>query len=435
MARQHYLSWMPLLSAFNILLCLLSSTNAQVPIQNSLSENEGLQNTLFSSSDVFTVLGSTKFPRPIDMLTGKNASIVLEPAFGIHRPDQDAVMAYAEGYELIHYLAFIESLKGTGFRGDIVLAVSALPLLREGVEEYLRGCDTCVIYAIDFTCSDDGFQTMSSRTQDNGGRMSFQMCKLDYIYGVPHPLSRKLEPVLDPREGRVVATSRYELYWIWTVRYHSHSWIMLLDARDAYFQLNPFQDLPRTSSTQKVKDGLLYFFGENTNQTRLGKSPKNRKWLERAYSLGVVSYLAEKPTICSGSTMGEQIALEVYLRAMVNEWDETHTLQKGADQGFHNYLYYSNKLANAPEIRSIYVFDQGKGIINNLGALRGLKLVDLGLYDLDTHYVYNWDGRLSPVVHQWDRDKVLYGYTTDYRFPATEISWKEKKSNKPLSFF
>ena len=45
-------------------------------------------------------------------------------------------------------------------------------------------------------------------------------------------------------------------------------------------------------------------------------------------------------------------------------------LQKGADQEFHNYLYYSNKLVNVAAISSITVLAQGKGSINNVGALR-----------------------------------------------------------------
>lgn len=68
--------------------------------------------------------------------------------------------------------------------------------------------------------------------------------------------------------------------------------------------------------------------------------------------------------------MGEQIALETYLRAMVSESDETQVKLMGADQGFHNYLHYSNKLANAETIGNVTVFGQGLGTMNNLGAMR-----------------------------------------------------------------
>lgn len=53
------------------------------------------------------------------------------------------------------------------------------------------------------------------------------------------------------------------------------------------------------------------------------------------------------------------------------------------------------------------VWEQGKGIINNLGALRTKAFEDWGFYNPATSEVYNWDGNLSPVVHQFDRDKHL----------------------------
>lgn len=128
--------------------------------------------------------------------------------------------------------------------------------------------------------------------------------------------------------------------------------------------------------------------------------------------------------------MGEQIALEAYLRAMCNEWDETHIAMKGADQGFHNYLYYSGKLANCKQIRAIEVFDQGRGIINNLGALRDLKLRDIGAYNPSDGLVYNWDKTVSPVVHQWDRDKELFHLTEERTFKKMKRDWYEKQKHK-----
>jgi hypothetical protein len=122
-----------------------------------------------------------------------------------------------------------------------------------------------------------------------------------------------------------------------------------------------------------------------------------------------LEFLADKPTVCSGSTMGETVALEAYLRALVNEWDECILHMKGADQGFHNYLYYTNKLRNVEQIRSIEVFQQGRGVINNLGAMRDKKLIELGIFDTaGNHTILEWDGTPSPVVHQWDRDADLF---------------------------
>jgi hypothetical protein len=162
-------------------------------------------------------------------------------------------------------------------------------------------------------------------------------------------------------------------------------------------------------------------------------SKKNRKWLTQAYGEIVANAMQDKPTICSGSTMGEQVAIETYLRAMVGESDETGVKLMGADQGFHNYLHYSNKLANAKTIRSILVQDQGSAIINNLGALRTKELEEWGNGKLvetrgKSVRVLNWNGELSPVVHQFDRHKLLsiYWYKTktlDYR-----VKWEAEQS-------
>ena len=92
------------------------------------------------------------------------------------------------------------------------------------------------------------------------------------------------------------------------------------------------------------------------------------------------------------------------------------------------YLYYSRKLSHANEIRRIVVWEQGRGIINNLGALRIKRLKDWGIYSDETHQVYNWDGTPSPVCHQWDRDHDLHGYVFGKRHRAWKKEWEEHKN-------
>jgi len=116
------------------------------------------------------------------------------------------------------------------------------------------------------------------------------------------------------------------------------------------------------------------------------------------------------------------VAIETYLRALVNEHDECNIRMTGSDQGFHNYLYYSGKLLHASTIRRIVVWEQGRGIINNLGALRTRRFSEWGFYNEGTHEVFQWDGRtLSPVVHQWDRDPHLHGYMVKQK----QREWRE----------
>lgn len=386
----------------------------------SPKRKETYDSNLFETSPKIEVVGPTEFPLPIRNLNtdGRKASVIVTPTFGTHRADADAIFAYAEGYTLPYYMIFLESLKETGYDGDVVLAIAHDSYLREGVKDYLldyisqahetKGVPNLIVYQIDLDCdgTEDGKRDMNDKTNMAS---IFQMCRLDHVYGYRDPATNTTVPLKDSREGRVVATLRYEWYWIWSLQYNAHSWIMLIDARDTYFQTNPFVNLPRSKNHQ----GLLYLFGENADATRLGKSKKNNSWLRIGYGRAVIAALRYKPVICSGSTMGEQIAIETYLRALINEHDECSIRMTGSDQGFHNYLYYSGKLLNAKTISRVVVWEQGRGIINNLGALRGDSLTNWGMRDPVTSKVYQWDGAtLSPVLHQWDRDKDLDGFVS-----------------------
>mmetsp|Transcript_44010 Transcript_44010/g.106710 ORF Transcript_44010/g.106710 Transcript_44010/m.106710 type:complete len:452 (-) Transcript_44010:181-1536(-) len=408
--------------AFLIALSLLILFNDLVVEGKGAFEpviKEDSSSELFEIAHEIAVSPPTYFPKPTWLLNDPDAVVVAEPTIGKHRPEQDVVMAYAEGYSLPYYMCFIETLRETGFDGDIVLAIASYDLLEKNVLDYLKTKENVVVYIYELHCLQSDGVTFGKRISKKGSLDIFQFCVLDDVYGWKDEDGNVVKTAKDLRPPRVVATLRYEWYWIWAQYYDPTSWIMLVDARDSFFQTNPFEGLPRN------QDGLLYFFGENAEATRLGKSTKNKNWLLRGYGEETLNALRDKPTICSGSTMGEAQAIETYLRAMVNEWDETDCAMTGLDQGLHNYLYYSGKLSNSASISKLVVWEQGKGIINNLGALRTKTFEEWGFYDPETHQVYNWDGTLSPVAHQWDRDKHLHSYYQQKRFREWTASFKD----------
>jgi hypothetical protein len=382
---------------------------------------ESSSSELFEIAHEIEVSAPSQFPKPTKIFNDSSVVVVAEPAFGKHRADQDVVMAYAEGYELPYYMSFIETLRKTGFDGDIVLAIADYSLLAVNVVDYLKGQENVVVYIHELHCYESDGITPSPRIMKRGSLDVFQMCHLHDVYGWRDEQGNVIKKAKDPRIGRVVATLRYEWYWIWAMQYNPNSWIMLLDARDSFFQRDPFEGLPRN------QNGLLYFFGENSEVTSLGTSRKNMNWLLRSYGAATLNALKKKPTICSGSTMGEQVAIETYLRALINEWDETDIKMTGADQGFHNYLYYSGKLTNSATISKLVVWEQGKGIINNLGALRTKKFSEWGFYNEATSEVFNWDGTLSPVVHQYDRDAHLHKRFVGQLFREWKDEYERKK--------
>jgi hypothetical protein len=310
-----------------------------------MEDEDSLSSNLFTPPDEIQVLAPSQFPKPTHLITNgpPDVTVITEPVFGTHRADKDAIFAYAEGYGLEYYMIFLETLADTGFEGDFVMAISEPAMIQPDVMEYLQYQNRVhvVIYNNELSCLNvDGTPGGKRRNMPQGGLDVFQMCQLRDVYGWKDKATGKVTGVAqDPRTHRVVATLRYEWYWIWAEQYNPNVWILLIDARDSFFQSDPFAHVPPRQSLNP-KDGLLYFFGENHEATRLGKSTKNKNWLRNAYGDEILNALQDKPTICSGSTMGEQIALETYLRALVNEWDETDIEMTGADQGFHNYLYY-----------------------------------------------------------------------------------------------
>ncbi len=188
----------------------------------------------------------------------KGTHVILKPTFGAHRHHVDAIFGLAEGYDIRIYLLFIESLKDTGFNGDLVLSVSAIGSLKDGVEDYLRSFQldegeeglNVVVYTVTWDCYD------GSGNKAVGAKEGMRMCELVGMYGN----DTDNEAIKDPREARPVATARFELYWAWSQYYDTHNWIMLIDTRDAHFQLNPFAVVDHTDTDENKDDGLLYFF-------------------------------------------------------------------------------------------------------------------------------------------------------------------------------
>ena len=100
---------------------------------------------------------------------------------------------------------------------------------------------------------------------------------------------------------------------------------------------------------------------------------------------------------------------------MIQQFDETKCKKKGCDQGFHNYLYYYDKLVGTSGVEKIIVYEQGKGAVNNLGAMKTKPLKEWGILETDTKMILNWDNSVSPVVHQVDRDDDLKQITNEKR--------------------
>ena len=164
--------------------------------------------------------------------------------------------------------------------------------------------------------------------------------------------------------------------------------VMISDLRDVIFQSDPFaQPLPAD----------IVFAQE---RRRIGEEIINRNWIADAYGDAVADNLRDFEVSCSGTTFGTTGGMLRYLVAMTTELANLtgrDALQiRGIDQGIHNYVIRMHPLRQAwldttDSIVATMQFVPGASIETTPGGI----LVD---------------GRLTPVLHQWDRNNITHDY-------------------------
>jgi len=159
------------------------------PVNNAMTKSSS---SLFSIAKEIQVNAPSKFPKPTYPFNDPKVEVIVTPEIGKHRPNSDVVMAYAEGYGLAYYMCFIETLRSTGYDGDIVLATSEYDLLAPNVLDYLKQQDNLIVYIHQLDCYESDAITPSKRIMKRGSMDIFQMCKLNNLYGYKDPLSNEV---------------------------------------------------------------------------------------------------------------------------------------------------------------------------------------------------------------------------------------------------
>lgn len=358
------------------------------------------------SRDAFNLSYRVTFDEPYPQ---PDAVLAIQPLFGTHRYTQDAIFSFARGYDLPDYLPFVSSLIDSGYTGDLVLGVSTdlSASLREYFE-YHAMHHNLVVYAIPLHCMT--VNTIRTHCQTVGFFASKRTTTTTTTGDSPdHRTSSEQVLLTDSRPYREVAQLRFEYYWAWSTLYSTTSRLWLLDSRDVYFQRHPMTGLQEQhdDTTTTTATTTLHVYAES-NREVLWQQRSNRRWIKKAYGEEWFKKLKYKTIICSGSTFGGQPAIRTYTSAMVHQFDVTNCTVYGCDQGHHNFLISANQLVGGPNITSVRIYEQGRGTVNTLGLLMtdDVNLTSLGVLKKDG-LVYNTDGSVSPIIHQFDRDPDL----------------------------
>jgi hypothetical protein len=196
------------------------------------------------------------------------------------------VLGAAIGFDVAQVRVFVESLRGVGYGGDVLLLIRWPGL---GVGRYLKSRGVDIIRV---------FQTRSFTRSVHARRYAIY---LDY---------------LRPRLAR-------------------YDQVMIADTRDVVFQRNPFDG---------IDSPKCHFYLESDTRT-IGADATNSRWVRGCFGAAEAAALADCRISCSGITIGGAAAIVAYLEQMAARVAAVpmriyREVGHGYDQGIHNFLVH-----------------------------------------------------------------------------------------------
>jgi hypothetical protein len=231
---------------------------------------------------------------------------------------KNLILAMSYGYSYERLYPFLQSLKETGFDGEIVIFVGATSvatmnrLRHAGVE--LKS----FIYPF---------------------KRAHEMRKRNPLYRL-RPLAQQLIGRLDSSESIArwsfpfhnIQSLRFLLYyWFLRSRPNRYRYIFFTDLRDVTFQRNPFIH---------AEGRQLRFYVEEPITIR--QCPINSRWIREYFGEEILREIGGNLIVCSGTTLGDYDSIIRYLEEFLLTLRQARSIpwRVGFDQGVHNYLAY-----------------------------------------------------------------------------------------------
>jgi hypothetical protein len=257
---------------------------------------------------------------------------------------KNLILTIIHGYDYPFVEPFIQSLKNTGYLGDLVIFASNK--------------------VSDFTKKE---------------LIKHKAILIDYNSKFPFVEKysncfKNIAPTITINNYRFVLYLQYLFE-------HSEKYqhVLLTDIRDVIFQQEPFCKQP---------EGKICFFLEDKSQTF--HHELNYQWLVNATDGFTANELLEHTVSCAGVTMGHIDLIIDYLKYIKSKLEFKSDLEWGLDQGIHNSYVYLVK----PQATVLYTNEQP--LVCNMAASPAFKLNK-------NNEVINFDQEPYAVVHQYDR--------------------------------
>jgi hypothetical protein len=292
-------------------------------------------------------------------------------------PSRDVIMTTLHRVRSEYVADFLESLQRTDYRGDVVMFVSAMD---DGELAKLRNRGVTVV----------PFRFRGRHIKQRLARL-WPLWRWFFRSGAPRAARERLA-----EEVFHLFYLRHLLY-LKFLRKQSPNYdrVFLTDARDVFFQANPF--------SWNLPDGVHLFLEDASN--KLGREPSHVACIRNQFGQAVLDEIGKETISCAGTVLGDTASIMKYLAEMVALTMQAGNLRDvGGDQGIHNYLLY--KKNRLPEI---VLHDNGAGPVLTVGVMRpeAIRMNTQG-------QVVNDAGDLMPVLHQYDRFPQLQKTLLDH---------------------
>ena len=228
----------------------------------------------------------------------------------------------------------------------------------------------------------------------------------------------------EPWSKMEVAAQRWHLFRIFLEAHaadYSNGWVLAVDARDSFFQRDPFRLAEEIARAVGTSASIVTFLEQGVT---IGGSQWNTDVIAACYPPEVLTFdgpVARAPVSCSGTLLASYAGMLEYLRAMEEEMLAPLAVLPrcqaagGRDQGFHNVLLHSGRLAArlaAAGLGGLRIY------ANEDGPVQTLQFGDLRIDSLGR--VLNAQGSVAHIVHQFDRKREVVKLV-EAMFPAMEV--------------
>ena len=237
---------------------------------------------------------------------------------------------------------------------------------------------------------------------------------------------RPPRPPLRRRRPPSTSVARFPFYKDAVECYTPDALVLLTDVRDVYFQRDPFPILQ-----VRLGAGHDLFFMEEAPSNTFGWGGTenfNKRWIWSCWGEQAVARLANKTVLCAGTTMGTATGIRRYLKVMMQGiaerarsrdkakycpgWVKEECDCHSADQGYHNYLFYTGLFG-----RGTTSFRNGVGPVYTVGIMCNGAALPQNDRGMVLQQGIEGKQEVAAVVHQADRCVRPAGWIT----PTTKL--------------